>query len=371
MAGTTVSDVLVVGAGLIGASIGLALSDQGRSVTLTDAQPGHTAQAAGRGAGRAWDGEERAAVVLLATPPARIAAELHGFQRRGIGAVYTHVSSVQVGVQRAVDALGGDTSAVCGGHPLAGTERSGPLAASGELFIGRPWALCPSAGTSEGALRDVRELALATGATPVVLTAEAHDRAVALVSHLPQVAASAVAAMLTGAGYVDRLAGPGLVDTTRIAASDPALWVEVLALNAAQVAPLVRDLATDLLGVAQALDALTSDSPPRPERVLQQASSTLLSLLQRGNDGRALVPVKRGAHQQDFDRVVVSVPDTPGQLAGLLAAASTSGVNVEDVRVEHVPGRPAGSIELLVATGTGDRLARVLDGQGWQVQRHG
>jgi len=290
------SDVLVVGAGLIGTSVALALTEQGRAVTLGDLSPERVEQAIGRGAGRAWDGQEQAPVVVAAVPPGATAALIATLQQAVREASFTHVSSVQSSVQRAVEALGCDLGSICGGHPMAGSERSGPGAASAELFVGRSWAVCPSGQTSARALRGVRELAESLGATTVTLSAAEHDQAVALVSHLPQVAASAVAALLPGARYVSELAGPGLSDTTRIAASEPALWVDVLSLNAGQLSPLVRALAEDLLAVAEALTALSGD-PAEPGGHLgrqQQALAALSSLLERGNTGRALVPVARG-----------------------------------------------------------------------------
>jgi prephenate dehydrogenase len=216
--------------------------------------------------------------------------------------------------------------------------------------------LCPSAATSRDALEAVREIALACGAEPVVMTAEEHDAAVALVSHLPQVAASAVSAVLASTGGSLALAGPGLQDTTRIAASDPALWVEVLRQNAAAVAPLVRTLSSELATAADALDA--------------GDLSTVERLLRKGNEGRRLVPRKRGEHDRDFVLVSVSVPDEPGQLAGVLVSAAQAGINVEDVRVEHLPGRPTGVVELLVHLDAQDEARGALAAAGWDVVRN-
>jgi prephenate dehydrogenase len=177
---------------------------------------------------------------------------------------------------------------------------------------------------------------------------------VALVSHLPQVAASALAAVLLARSTGElRLAGPGLQDTSRIAGSAPAMWVEVLGQNAAAVAPLVRELAAELDRAAAALEALDR--------------GRLEDLLVRGNAGRALVPVKRGGHDRDFAVVGVAVPDRPGQIAAVLLAAAQAGVNVEDVRVDHLPGRPSGVIELSVAADVRDAARTSLAAAGWAV----
>jgi prephenate dehydrogenase len=226
---------------------------------------------------------------------------------------------------------------------LAGREVTGPAGATPQLFLGRPWVACPSPQTSPGALDAVRELAAACGADPTVMTADEHDRAVALSSHLPQAAASALAARLVGADVAAvGVSGPGLSDTTRIAASDADLWTDVMSGNAAQLAPLVAALADDLQHVSTALQVLAAE-PANPV-----ALAVVRDLLARGNAGRALVPVKRGVLDRDVGVVTVRLSDEPGRLADLLVRAAGAGVNVEDVRVEHLPGRPTGVVELLV-----------------------
>lgn len=349
------ADLLVVGAGLIGTSVGLALRGQA-DVLLHDPDPGALAVAVERGAGRAWDGREEVAHCLVAAPPSAVAAVVAGLPQR---ATVSHVASVQRSVQADLAGAGVDLTRVCGSHPMAGKERSGPAAAAATLFVGRPWVLCPSAQTSPGALAATRRIAEQCGAEPVQMTAEEHDAAVALVSHLPQVAASAVAAVLAGTTSSLDLAGPGLQDTTRVAASDPRLWVEVLRQNAAAVGPLVRALGHELAALAGALDALAAE----PEG----DASAVEDLLRRGNAGRALVPRKRGEHDRDFVPVSVSVTDEPGQLAGVLVSAADAGINVEDVRVEHLPGRPTGVIELLVHPDVQVAARRALASAGWTV----
>ncbi len=226
---------------------------------------------------------------------------------------------------------------------------------------------------------DVRALAEGCGATVVELSAYVHDASVALLSHLPQVAASALAGLLADPdeqvgprgsvtsgqseasakhGLQRALSGPGLVDTTRLAASDPRLWAEILVLNAGEVAPVVRRLAESLTALAAELERTGRDS---------DRSAAVHDFLRRGNQGRALVPVKRGEVSDAFGRVRVSVDDQPGRLAALLTAAGDAGCNVEDVHVEHVPGRPQGLIELVVETSVAQSLGDVLRQAGWHV----
>ncbi len=344
--------VLVVGTGLIGTSLGLALRGH-RDVLLADRSAEHLATAVARGAGRAWDGTEAAALVVLAVPPSVLPMAYR--EVRGVlpDAVVTHVSSIQSQVLAALRKAGADEGLLCGGHPLAGRETSGPGAATAGLFAGRPWVLCPTEATTADTEAAVHELAVACGATPVVMGADEHDRSVALVSHLPHLAATAVAAQLIDDDAAVSIGGPGLQDTTRVAAGDPELWVQILTGNAAFVAPVVRAAAADLSAVADALAA--------------GDASAVRDLLARGQRGRALVPVKRGDHDADFTRLSVSVPDAPGQLAAIFGRAAQADVNIEDVRVEHLPGRPTGLLELLVHVAERGRLKVALEDAGFTV----
>jgi prephenate dehydrogenase len=354
------AELLVVGAGLIGTSLGMALG--GRDVLLADPDAGALEVAVGRGAGRVWDRAQPFAHCVVATPPATVAGVVAELALAFPAATFSHVCSVQRSVQADLAERGIDLSRVCGSHPMAGKEQSGPGAASARLFAGRPWVLCPSPQTGPAALEATRRVAELCGAEAVELTAEEHDAAVALVSHLPQVAASAVGAVLSqSTEQGTRLAGPGLQDTTRIAASDPAMWIEVLRQNAQAVAPLVRALSTELGVAADALDRLAAQ--PDDTAALRAVDG----LLRRGNAGRRLVPRKRGEHDRDFVLVAVAVPDRPGQLAGVLVSAAEAGVNVEDVRVEHLPGRPTGVIELLVHPSAQAEARRALAAAGWDV----
>jgi prephenate dehydrogenase len=361
------ADVLVVGCGLIGTSVGLALRGGAwGDVVLADRSDEAVAQAARRGAGRRWDGQERVTIAVVAVPPAAVPTTLVELQRLNIARTYTHVASVQAHLQAEVERLSPDSSRVVGGHPLAGRELSGPGAALADLFVGRPWAVCAAPSTAADAVEDVTTLARECGGTPIAVGALAHDRAVAVSSHLPQLTSSALAAVLVdpGLGGVDlSLAGPGLADTTRLAAGDPVLWVEILAANAGQVAGPVRALAEELLRVADGLDALSRPGGEGDD----QARAGLRGLLERGNEGRRRVPVKRGEASGSFVGIRVEVADEPGRLAALLACAGGAGLNVEDVRVEHVPGRARGVIELLVGPDTEAPMRSVLTEAGWDV----
>ncbi|MEH3077676.1 MAG: prephenate dehydrogenase [Quadrisphaera sp.] len=256
-----------------------------------------------------------------------------------------------------------------GSHPLAGRERSGAVAARGTLFAGRPWVLCPTASSSAVAVATVRDLADDLGGVPVVMEAGAHDEAVALVSHVPQVAASLVAARLREAPEpaVD-LAGQGLRDVTRIAESDPALWVQILGANAGPVAAVLRDLRADLDAVLAALEQLdTVQDAADAAANSPGALAAVARLIADGGAGRARVPGKHGAPPTSYAVVTVLVPDAPGELARLLHDVGAAGVNLEDLRLEHSPGQPVGLAEVSVLPAARTVLETALRDLGWAL----
>lgn len=272
--------VLVVGSGMVGTSVGLALRARGVPVHLADRDPAVVEDAVGRGGG---SGAEPADVglVVVAVPPRSLGAVLVAALQRWRDAVVTDVGSVKALPLAGVYASGVDTSRYVGGHPMAGSERSGPLAASAELFVGRAWAVTPHEQSSPTAIEAVRALGELCGARVVEMSPHEHDVAVARVSHLPHVMATLTAAQLLPAAASElALAGQGLRDVTRIAAGDPALWSQILTGNAA---PL-REL---LLGVRRDLDAVLVS--------LESGDvSAVESLLVRGRRGTERIPARPG-----------------------------------------------------------------------------
>ncbi len=360
----TTGPVRVVGSGLLGASVGLGLTARGVDVVLDDPSPTARALARDLGAGRlpAEDDPDPALVVVAAPPDVTadvVAAALATWPH----AVVTDVASVKGRPLASLLAAGAaGLERYVGGHPLAGRERSGAVAARGDLFVGRPWVLTPSEQADPAAMAVVRDLVVDLGASPVVMPAADHDGAVARVSHVPQVAASLVAARLLDAedGAV-ALAGQGLRDVTRVAASDPELWVQILGANAGPVAEVLRALRGDLDSVVAALEALEADADAPGAR------ADLARALDAGVRGQARIPGKHGAATQRFAVVTVLVPDRPGELARMLAAMGEAGVNLEDLRLEHVPDRLVGLAEVSVVPAARERLEQVLRGGGWDL----
>lgn len=353
----TSGTVRIVGAGLLGSSIGHALSALGVDVALADTSPAQLRLAVDYGAGRAARGDDTPRLVVVAVPPdvtaEVIARELADFP----DAVVTDVASVKLEPLRALRARGVDLAHYIGSHPLAGRERGGAIAARADLFVGRPWVVCRDGETSAADLAVVEGLALDLGATPVEMDPAEHDRSVALVSHVPQLVASLLAGRLAAApdGSL-RLAGQGVRDTTRIAASAPELWVQILGANAAPVVDVLDALAADLGDVAEALR-----HPDAPG-----ARRTVADTIRRGNEGVELLPGKHGQNRR-FAHVVVMVDDTPGQLGRLFGELGDLDVNVEDLRLEHSPGAQFGLAEISVDPSAALRAEEGLSARGWKI----
>ncbi|MGW0330963.1 prephenate dehydrogenase [Streptomyces sp. NPDC003011] len=352
----------VIGTGLIGTSVALALSRRGVAVFLDDADTTAARTAEALGAGSLAAPGAPVDLAVLAVPPTQVGPVLARCQERGLAHAYTDVASVKVRPYDGVLLAGGDPAHYVGGHPLAGSERSGPLAARADLFEGRLWVLTPSPATTRPALNQGLELVSLCGGTPVIMDAAAHDRAVALTSHAPHLVSSMMAARLEGADaeYV-RVSGQGLRDMTRIAAGEPALWGDILEANADAVADVLEACAEDLGRTVRALRGLGSPD----DGVREEAAVGLDEVLRRGNRGCARVPGKHGTRPAEQVTVPVAVPDQPGALARLFAAVSGAGVNIEDVSIEHAVDQPSGLVELLVDQSSSEEVRRLLDLHGW------
>lgn len=345
--------VLVVGCGLIGTSLALALREHDIDVMLSDVRPENVELAASRGAGRPGPADDPA-VVIVAVPPSAVEAVVVDALAKWPAAFVTDVASVKADQGSTVTALPGGERYV-GSHPMAGSERSGPMAASAQLFEGRAWAVTSSPGSQRVAVDAVRDLASASGAVPVEMEPRDHDEAVALVSHLPHLLSVITAAQLHEApeGHL-ALAGPGLRDVTRLAASDTELWEQILAGNAGPVRARLQSVRDDL-------DVLITALGTDP--------SAVGSVLSRGNAGTGMIPGKHGGVGPVTVTVYVQVPDRPGALSALMADAQASGVNIEDLRIEHGLDRPIGLAEVMVAEDSAEFFAGKLTAIGWSVYR--
>lgn len=337
--------VAIVGTGLIGGSVGLALRARGDAPEISgyDTAAGALEQAVERGAittpaRSLTEAVEQADLVVVAVPVDQIAAvcaEIRAVLRPD--AVVTDVASTKAGVVEAgEEQLGGR---FVGGHPMAGSERHGIEAAARELFDGAWWILTPTGSTLPQAYTKVAAMAAEVGATAVALDPRTHDTLVARLSHLPQLAASALVDIAASAGdeaALLQLAGGGFRDTTRIAASDPDLWVAIVRAN--QVA--ILDSLEGLSGRLESLRRLIAGSQWDEIRSwLERARNARVRLFDKPVYGGE--PVALG----------MMVPDRPGVLAEVTTAAGKLGANIEDLRIAHSTEGGRGRLELIVARG--------------------
>lgn len=354
MSDALVGPVEVIGTGLLGTSVALACRRAGLEVLLTDHSEEHLRTASSLGAGRRREPDDQPQLVVVAVPPDHLGSVIAAALGAS-DAVVTDVGSVKTGPLTAV-AEHPRVRRYVGSHPMAGSERSGPLAAAGDLFEGRPWAVTPHADADVDAVELVEELIALCGATKVWLTPDEHDRAVARTSHVPHLLASLVAGRLADAPeHHLALSGQGVRDVTRVAAGDPALYGQIVTANAGAVIDLLTEVRA---GLDAMIAALTDEDP-----------AMLRELLDRGVEGTRAIPGKHGGPPRPMRSVWVSVPDHPGELARLFADAVASQVNIEDIRIDHDPGREVGLVELIVDESRGDHLLASLESRGWVTHR--
>ena len=355
MTARTQGTVRIVGTGLLGASIGHALTALGVDVVLSDASRSAVSLAVDYGAGRVAGPGDAPSLVVVAVPPDATAEVTAAELAAHPDAIVTDLASVKSGILLELQSMGADLSRYVGSHPMAGRERAGAVASRADLFIGRPWVIA-APEESGTAWRLVEALALDLGAAPIRMDALAHDEAVAVISHVPQLVASILAKRLVGASdQAVSLAGPGVRDTTRIAASDPALWVQILGANAGAVVTLLEAYRADL---DVAIAALSDQAAPGARRAIAD-------LIASGGAGVARIPGKHGTSKQ-FASITVLIDDRPGELARLLTEIGALGVNMEDLRLEHSPGAQVGIAEISVLPEVEARLVEDLAAAGWR-----
>ena len=347
---------VVVGAGLVGASIGHALTGAGWSVHLVDAVPSHAAVAAGLGAGTVEPAVPAdVGLVVVAVPPRAIADVVGESLQTYPHATVTDVGSVKAGVLDALWERPLDLTRYVGSHPMAGSHHSGPVTADGDLFVDRTWVVTPHRKSSEESTGRVVELVRACRARLVTLDVDDHDAAVARVSHLPHLVSVLMAGHLTNVPEEDLvLAGQGLRDVTRIAGGDPGLWQQIVRANSTAVLRELRQVAVSLDRLISAVDTAATDP-------------ALAHELERGVDGTRRIPGKHGAAPVPYEQVVVAIPDEPGALARLFGDVEAAGVNVEDVAIEHDASRQVGYLTLSVQLERAESLAVAMRDGGWTV----
>ncbi len=348
------NNVHVIGSGLIGASIALSLMNKSVNVTFSDINPEHVEISRAIGL-HEFDQRSVPELVFVCVPPAQAAEVLAKASQDFPRATITDVTSVKNMVLTRADQLGVDSKRLVSAHPMAGREISGPGAARGDLFEDRVWVVTPGPKSDPERVRTIERVIELMGSTWVEMNALHHDRVVALVSHTPQILSSVLAGELADQKLEDlAISGAALNDMTRIAASDPILWKEILMANSQEV---VSSMDSIIASMIRLRTAITSGD-----------SETIEEVLSRGNSGRARIPGKHGGLHMAFESVNVKISDKPGSLAELFTAAGELEVNLEDVRIEHIMGRPSGIVQLFVRPGEAEILEVGLESQGFDTR---
>jgi prephenate dehydrogenase len=333
----------VLGTGLIGASIGIGLRGLGWEVVGWD--PDETASQGAVKCGavdRLADSLETAMVdadlVVLAGPPIVIEEQLKTLKTESL------VTDV-AGVKAPMVAAGRHLQRFVGGHPMAGRESSGPAGASGSLFRGATWVLTTDHANPSD-LEIVARLVADLGAIPVVMDAADHDAAVAAISHLPQVVASALVNRVARHPTALDLAAGGFRDITRIALSDPGWWTDVLVENRTALGSLIRGLGEDLNTWADLIESQDREAVGAEMLAARSARRSLSA------------PVAA---------VGVVLDDRPGEIARVGHALETSGVDLRDLQLRHATHGGGGVLTLSVKAAEADRLMAALRADGFRL----
>lgn len=353
--------VTIVGLGLIGGSVALA-AGRGKGILVRGVDPdpdtlgyalehGMVAEAAtpDDAVSRGWFTGVHSDLVVLATPVSATRAWLTRLADLGYDGIVSDVASTKAAVVTAAECSGGRFTFV-GGHPMAGSERSGVTAASATLFDGAYYILTPAPSTDMNAYRKVHAFVTSLGARVVSVEAAAHDEAVAVVSHVPHVAAAALVELASeraesaGADLL-RLAAGGFKDMTRIAAGSPELWTGICLDNAPAV----------IAGLSGLEDVLAEFR----RRVEARDAEAVRAWLARPAEIRRALPAQWVPATTRLTELLVPVSDRPGVVGAVTTAASRAGCNIEDIEIDHQSEDSA--VLRLVLTDEGDLDGLVAD----------
>jgi prephenate dehydrogenase len=353
--------IAIIGTGLIGASVALAAKRSGSAlVSGFDPDPSALAAAGDRGAvdeqaPSLSEALREADLAVVAAPVAQLAAQVRAaLEESGEACTVTDVGSTK----SAVCAAARGSGRFVGGHPVCGSEARGPEHASADLFDGATWFLTPLAETDPARYRQVHGFVSRLGATPVAVDPEAHDRLVAVTSHLPHALANLLVNQ-AGSGRIDgheplAAAGGSLRDMTRVAGANPRIWVDIFLENAG---PVSESLADHRRRVEQLEKAIEAGDAGFLARWIGEAA---------GNRRRMLGDAY--PDPGELQQLRVHVPDRPGVLAGITQALGAERINIEDFELHHVSPDRGGTLTLLVGgEEQARRAASLLEAQGYGV----
>lgn len=355
MTSASADRIAVLGTGLIGTSIAMAAARAGCTVAGWDRDPSILARAAGRQPMRTAATIEAAvadADIVIVCAPIPAIPELAARALEGApDAVVTDAGSVKGQVVREISARAGEGSAsrFVGGHPMGGSERSGPDHAAASIVDGIVWVLTPGEATRPQAVGTLEAWVERIGAHPVRMAPARHDRLVAFVSHLPQVASTALMALVateeTDEPEILLLAAGGFRDLTRLASSNSALWSQILVANPG--------------GIVEAIDLYVARLSELRTMVVDGRADAVRDMFELAKSARLRLAAKPQV-RAGVAVLQVAVPDRPGALAELTLALAEGSVNIEDLQIVHSPEGGRGTVHLTVAGASAEEAARVL-----------
>ena len=362
-------NVVIIGLGLVGSSVASAIRKTWPQVHIvgldTDERTRQIALERGFVDEALSDAQERLIqvlrdecdLVLLATPVEVDEPYFKAIAESGYTGIVTDTSSTKGRIVSMADAALRYPENFVPGHPMAGSEVNGIDGARDDLFQGAYWILCPDENTPPDHIPALHELITGVGARMITIPREQHDRAIAVVSHVPHFVASSLVTLADRASddqqAIMRLAAGGFKDTTRIAAGSPNLWCGIAFDNAEQVKAGIEDMCEILQSFSHALE--TGDR------------SELTRLLAQAADVRRSLPVAWVPSSEKLLEVRIPISNHPGAVAEATAIAGEVGCNIQSIEIDHVTEDRAYLSMILTDEGDIGQLSAKLIGAGYAV----
>lgn len=346
-----IQSIRVVGAGLIGTSIGLKMKSLGCKVEIIDTDTNSMNLAQDLVKSEKLSEPELIIIAVSVDANAEVVIEqING----NPNSIVCDLASVKSDLLLQVDKLSAHPENFVSLHPMAGREVSGAENSRADLFEGRAWIGISDSLKNKKNKEIIESFVSGCGGVLYWLTSKEHDETVALLSHLPQILSSLLASKLND---VDpnklNLAGQGLRDVTRLAASDAKLWAQILTSNKDSIQPLLEDFIASLTKLQDSLRSTNQDQ--------------VAVILKRGVEGKARIPGKHGAKNRDYSFLPIVIDDKPGQLASIFNECAKVDVNIEDLSIEHSPGQETGLITLSLSAQDCEKLSEHLISKGFRV----
>ena len=346
-----IQSIRVVGAGLIGTSIGLKMKSLGCKVEIIDTDTNSMNLA--QDLVKSEKLSEPELIIIAVSVDANVKVVIEQINGNP-NSIVCDLASVKSDLLLQVDKLSAHPENFVSLHPMAGREVSGAENSRADLFEGRAWIGISDSLKNKKNKEIIESFVSGCGGVLYWLTSKEHDETVALLSHLPQILSSLLASKLND---VDpnklNLAGQGLRDVTRLAASDAKLWAQILTSNKDSIQPLLEDFIASLTKLQESLSSINQDQ--------------VAVILKRGVEGKARIPGKHGAKNRDYSFLPIVIDDKPGQLASIFNECAKVDVNIEDLSIEHSPGQETGLITLSLSAQDCEKLSEHLISKGFRV----